>query len=96
MNIKICFIFLIFLITVASGLAPIKYKKLKENQNLLGIANTFSGGVFLAIAFVHIIPETSNNYYMLILKANEVLTKKPMIEYKMEDGVAVQVQQEYT
>lgn len=30
---------------------------------MLGLANTFSGGVFLAIAFVHIIPETASLYY---------------------------------
>ena len=30
---------------------------------MLGIANSFSGGVFLAIAFVHILPETANLYY---------------------------------
>lgn len=29
----------------------------------MSIANTFSGGVFLAIAFVHIIPETAALYY---------------------------------
>ena len=72
---KVLFIFLIFIITVCSGLAPIKSRRFRESSHLLGIANTFSGGVFLAIAFVHIIPETSNNYYMSILERNEVLSQ---------------------
>ena len=46
-----------------AGLAPIQTKGCRENANILGIMNTFSGGVFLAIAFVHILPETANLYY---------------------------------
>ena len=45
------------------GLAPIKIAGCKKNDKILGIANSFSGGVFLAIAFVHILPETSDIYY---------------------------------
>jgi zinc transporter ZupT len=55
------------LISVLSGLAPYKFKKLSQSQELLGIANTFSGGVFLAIAFVHIIPEAATKYYLIVL-----------------------------
>ena len=66
-TVKIIFIFIIFAVTVASGMAPMKFKKFKNSTDMLGIANTFSGGVFLAIAFVHIIPETSNNYYLHML-----------------------------
>lgn len=86
------------MITVCSGLAPIKSKKFRESSHLLGIANTFSGGVFLAIAFVHIIPETSNNYYMTILERNEVLSQvnRPQQSYQVIDGVATKVQMEYT
>ena len=62
-SLKWGFIVLIFLITMLAGLTPIKTKSCRENANLLGIMNTFSGGVFLAIAFVHILPETANQYY---------------------------------
>lgn len=62
-NLKWAFIVLIFLITMLAGLAPIQTKSCRENAKLLGIMNTFSGGVFLAIAFVHILPETANLYY---------------------------------
>ena len=62
-NLKYGFILLIFFITMLAGLAPIHTKSCRENAKILGIMNTFSGGVFLAIAFVHILPETANLYY---------------------------------
>lgn len=79
MTVKLLFILIIFVISFGSGLAPLKFKRLKESTHLLGLANTFSGGVFLAIAFVHIIPETSNNYYISILENNDLLknSKQP-------------------
>lgn len=60
---KWVFIVLIFAITMGSGLAPMLIPGCKSNPKLLGIANSFSGGVFLAIAFCHILPETANLYY---------------------------------
>ena len=60
---KLVFIVFILVLTLASSLAPMKVRGCKTNQKLLGILNSFSGGVFLAIAFVHILPETSNLYY---------------------------------
>jgi zinc transporter ZupT len=60
---KICFIFVIFLVSMIAGIVPMKWKKCRKNEHFLGIANTFSGGVFLAIAFVHIIPEANSLYY---------------------------------
>ena len=51
------------IMTMLFGLAPIKIAGCKKNDKILGIANSFSGGVFLAIAFVHILPETSDIYY---------------------------------
>ena len=60
---KYIFIVIVLGITMGAGLAPMKIKGCKSNQKMLGIANSFSGGVFLAIAFVHILPETANMYY---------------------------------
>jgi zinc transporter ZupT len=67
-KLKVAFILIVFLLTLLAGIVPIKHKRFRQNQVLLGIANTFSGGVFLAIAFVHIIPETSNTYYLYTLR----------------------------
>ena len=60
---KWIFIVVCLAVTMASGLAPMKIKGCSGNAKILGIANSFSGGVFLAIAFVHILPETANLYY---------------------------------
>ena len=68
-SLKYAFILLIFLLTILFGLAPMQMKSCRENAKILGVMNTFSGGVFLAIAFVHILPETANLYYGSQLKA---------------------------
>jgi zinc transporter 1/2/3 len=47
------------------GLIPVKSQKFKESPKILGVANAFSGGVFLAIALMHIMPEQTNSYCML-------------------------------
>ena len=60
---KLVFIVVVLLIAMGAGLAPMKIKGCKSNPKILGIANSFSGGVFLAIAFVHILPETADMYY---------------------------------
>ena len=39
------------------GMIPVKVKSFRESTNILAIANAFSGGVFIAIALMHIMPE---------------------------------------
>lgn len=60
---KSCFIVVCLLVTFLFGYAPMKIEGCSKNRRILGVLNTFSGGVFLAIAFVHILPETANLYY---------------------------------
>ena len=62
-GLKWAFIVICGAITMAFGLAPMKIQGCNKNEKILGIANSFSGGVFLAIAFCHILPETANLYY---------------------------------
>ena len=59
---KIIFIVGIFALALGTGLLPIVLKRFKESPMLLGIANTFAAGVFLAIALVHIMPEQTTNW----------------------------------
>jgi zinc transporter 1/2/3 len=59
---KIVFIFVFFFLTLFSGILPAKNAKCKDNQTLLGIANSFAGGVFLAISLMHIMPEEVEAY----------------------------------
>lgn len=70
-------IFQIFLtaMNVACWLIPLRAKKMTENKLALGIANAFSGGVFLSLAFGHLIPECVHGFegmnevlpYMIVL-----------------------------
>ena len=45
-----------------SGVIPAKVERCKQSPTFLGLANAFSGGLFLAIALIHILPEVVNEY----------------------------------
>jgi hypothetical protein len=62
-TIKWVFVFVCFLTSFGSGIGPMKAKCCKTDKKKIGLLNTFSGGVFLGIAFIHMIPETANLYY---------------------------------
>lgn len=57
-------IFQIFLtaLNVMCWLIPLRAKKLEENELVLSLANAFSGGVFLSLAFGHLIPECIHGF----------------------------------
>lgn len=65
---KCAFCIVILAVTLVAGWSPMCTTKCKENPRLLGILNSFAGGVFLAIAFVHILPEACNTYYNMRLE----------------------------
>ena len=54
---KFGFIIVSFWEALIMGMIPIKSKTFRESPRILGVANAFSGGVFLAIALMHIMPE---------------------------------------
>ena len=54
---KIVFIPIYFLLSFVCGLLPIKIPSLKNSTKWSGIANSFAGGIFLAIALIHLLPE---------------------------------------
>ena len=70
-------IFQAFLTTlnVLCWLIPLRSKKMTENKLALSLANAFSGGVFLSLAFGHLIPECVHGFagynevtpYLLVL-----------------------------
>ena len=60
--IQLWFILFIFLLGITFGIIPNKVPWCKNSTTVLGIANAFSGGVFLAIAFLHVLPEVAHNY----------------------------------
>ena len=57
--IKSVFIIVVFILTIVAGMLPVKVKACKESQTFLGLANAFSGGLFLSIALFHVLPEVS-------------------------------------
>jgi len=59
---KIIFIIVALLEAFLMGIIPVKCKYFKESPGVLGIANAFSGGVFLAICLMHIMPEQTKSY----------------------------------
>jgi solute carrier family 39 (zinc transporter), member 1/2/3 len=61
--IKIAFIFVIFGIALGFGILPAKVKRCGRNPTFMSMANSFSGGLFLAIALVHILPDVVNDYH---------------------------------
>ena len=54
---KIGFIVFIFAEGLISGMIPTWSSSCRESPKILSIANSFAGGVFLAIALMHITPE---------------------------------------
>jgi solute carrier family 39 (zinc transporter), member 1/2/3 len=57
-------IFQVFLtaLNVACWLIPLKSKRISQNKLALSLANAFSGGVFLSLAFGHLIPECLHGF----------------------------------
>eukprot|EP00980_Cylindrotheca_fusiformis_P010400 scaffold2311_cov107-Cylindrotheca_fusiformis.AAC.1 len=71
-------IFQAFLTTlnVLCWLIPLRSKKISENKLALSLANAFSGGVFLSLAFGHLIPECVHGfegYNEVAFDAHEIL-----------------------
>lgn len=60
---KIVFIVIFFFLALFAGILPARNEKCKTSPMILGIANSFAGGVFMAIAFMHILPEEVGDYY---------------------------------
>ena len=67
---KIIFIFVFFFEALGAGIIPSKNRRFRTSPLILGIANAFSGGVFLAIAFMHIMPEEIEDYNELMKEEN--------------------------
>jgi zinc transporter ZupT len=66
---------LIFLLSFVSGAVPQIFVGLFErHKNFIGIANAFGGGVFLATAFIHMLPELIHDIEQLNVGSQEYPT----------------------
>jgi hypothetical protein len=100
-------IFQAFLTTlnVLCWLIPLRSKKISENKLALSLANAFSGGVFLSLAFGHLIPECVHGFegynevtpyllvlsgYLLIFFVEKVAFDAHDIMHEMEHAQAKQ------
>jgi zinc transporter 1/2/3 len=59
---KVIFQAILTAINVVFWLVPLRSKKMTENKLALSLANAFSGGVFLSLAFGHLIPECVHGF----------------------------------
>jgi hypothetical protein len=55
-------------LNVACWLVPMKVKRFSQNKELISLANAFSGGVFLSLAFGHMIPHSTHGFEALVRK----------------------------
>lgn len=59
---KVIFQAFLTALNVFCWLIPLRSKKISENKLALSLANAFSGGVFLSLAFGHLIPECVHGF----------------------------------
>lgn len=45
-----------------TGNIPLRVKAFKENKLVLSMAAAFSGGLFLAVGCIHLLPESNENF----------------------------------
>lgn len=56
---KIFSLLIILGLTILFGFVPYFWKKCRKSTKILGLANSFSGGIFLGIALFHLLPESA-------------------------------------
>lgn len=60
--IKSCFLVFFLFEAFIAGILPGSIPWCRKSVNMLGIVNSFAGGVFIAVALTHIMPEAANDY----------------------------------
>lgn len=60
----------IWIVIFGFGLLPMKLKTTNPNSILISLGNAFSGGLFLALGLIHILPEASTNMTKSFEKSN--------------------------
>ena len=51
-----------FLLIMITGLLPVRLKSFKSNPLIISLTKSFSGGLFLAIGILDILPEAAKNF----------------------------------
>ncbi len=75
MKLKIAMIVILFCV-VYLGLIPAYSKYFRSSKVILSLMNCFAGGVFLAMALIHILPEAAEQYNATMKEMAEAEEKK--------------------
>lgn len=54
-------------------------KRFSESRDLISLANAFSGGVFLSLAFGHMIPHSTHGFEKLVRPLRHIIHKRPFV-----------------
>ena len=79
MGLKIALIFILFFVCYL-GLIPAYSKYCRGSQLMLSLMNCFAGGLFLAMAFMHILPEAVEQYYGAMTGAEDAHAGHRMLQ----------------
>ena len=60
--IKIPVMIVMFFEVVIFGSIPLRLAAFKENKLVLALSGAFSGGLFLSIGLIHLLPESNENF----------------------------------
>jgi len=99
MGLKIALIIILFLVCYL-GLIPAYSKYCRSNKLTLSLMNCFAGGVFLAMAFIHILPISVEQYYGAMtgeedLHDHRLLQAASTIVTKTNTTIAVEKEEEH-
>lgn len=60
--IKLLTMIIMFTMIIITGILPLKLKSFKSNNLVLSLSSAFSGGLFLAVGIIHLLPEAHENF----------------------------------
>ncbi|EAS07205.1 metal cation transporter, ZIP family protein (macronuclear) [Tetrahymena thermophila SB210] len=60
--VKIASMTTMLLLTLIMGSIPLRSKSFKENQMVLSLSSAFSGGLFLAVGLLHLLPDATDSF----------------------------------
>lgn len=76
---KVLFQLFLTSMNVFCWLVPLKSKKISQNKFALSMANAFSGGVFLSLAFGHLIPECVHGFSAVTESSHWLPAETPFV-----------------
>jgi zinc transporter 1/2/3 len=69
--IKLSTMIIMFLMVLITGNLPLRLKSFKSNPLVLSLTSAFSGGLFLAVGVIHLLPEANENFENALSKDKE-------------------------